>query len=469
MPTSGHRRLFPFALALTLTMFTQSFQTLNAAPATSAVSEFRLTNGLQVVVVPDHRSPVVTHYVWYRVGAADEPPGASGIAHFLEHLMFKSTDKFASGAFSKIIARMGGQDNAFTSHDVTGYFQRISKDRLKTVMEMEADRMVNLNLTEKEVATEREVILEERRSRTENSPSNILSEQMSAALYQNHPYRIPIIGWMHEMAKLSREDALAFYKRFYAPNNAIVVVAGDVTVDEVKAIAESAYGALQPNPAIKTRLRPQEPQHRAPRRVELRDPRAGNASVRRFYLTPSIPNAAEGEAEALYLLIKIAANGSTSRLYQRLVSEEKIASSAGGWYSGTNLDSGSIGLYAVAANGVDLDKVEASIDRVVHELREKGVTAEELERAKKAFIAEFIYESDSQSALARRYAQGVLIGQTIEQINDWPVAISKVTVDDIKRAATKHLDIRRSVTGRLIPTAPEPEADAALRPAADKS
>jgi zinc protease len=329
--------------------------------------------------------------------------------------------------------------------------------------------MVNLRLGEPEVATERQVIIEERRVRTENVPASILTEQMSAALYQNHPYRIPIIGWMHEMAKLSREDALAFYKRFYAPNNAIVVVAGDVTVDEVKVLAESAYGALKPNPAIKTRQRPQEPQHRAPRRVELKDPRAGNASVRRFYLTPSIPNAAEGEAEALYLLIKIAANGSTSRLYQRLVSEEKVASSAGGWYSGTNLDSGSIGLYAVAANGVDLDKVEASIDRVVHELREKGVTAEELERAKKAFIAEFIYESDSQSALARRYAQGVLIGQTIEQINDWPVAISKVTVDDIKRAAVKHLDIRRSVTGRLIPTAPEPEADAALRPAADKS
>ncbi len=468
MPTPATRLLL-LALTLTLMMFTQSFQTLDASPAAGGVSEFKLANGLQVVVVPDHRSPVVTHYVWYRVGAADEPPGVSGIAHFLEHLMFKSTDKIASGAFSKVIARMGGQDNAFTSHDVTGYFQRISKDRLKTVMEMEADRMVNLKLTEKEVATEREVILEERRSRTENSPSNLLSEQMSTALYQNHPYRIPIIGWMHEMAKLTREDALAFYKRYYAPNNAIVVVAGDVTVEEVRALAEAAYGALKPNPAIKTRLRPQEPPQRAARRVEFRDPRAGNASVRRFYLTPSIPNAAEGEPEALYLLMKIAANGSTSRLYQKLVSEEKIASSAGGWYAGMNLDSGTIGLYAVAAQGVDLDKVEAGIDRVVHELREKGVTAEELERAKKAFVAEFIYESDSQSALARRYAQGALIGLTIDQINDWPVAIGKVTAEDVRRAAVKHLDIRRSVTGRLMPTSPEPEADAALKPAANKS
>src|SRR5262249_22203763 len=238
------------ALAFVLAMFTATIDTLKASPAVSGVSEFKLDNGLQVIVVPDHRAPVVTHYVWYRVGSADEPTGVSGVAHFLEHLMFKSTDKIASGAFSKVIAKLGGQDNAFTNYDVTGYYQRIAKDRLKTVMEMEADRMVNLRLTEREVATEREVILEERRSRTENNPSAILSEQMSAALYQNHPYRIPIIGWMHEMAKLSREDALAFYKRFYAPNNAVVVVAGDVSVDEVKSLAEAAYGSLKPNADI---------------------------------------------------------------------------------------------------------------------------------------------------------------------------------------------------------------------------
>jgi len=173
--------------------------------------------------------------------------------------MFKSTDKIESGSFSKIIARMGGQDNAFTSHDVTGYYQRIAKDRLKTVMEMEADRMVNLKLAEKEVATEREVIIEERRSRTENSPSSILSEQMSAALYQNHPYRIPIIGWMHEMAKLSRDDALAFYKRFYTPNNAVLVVAGDVTADEVKKLAEGTYGKVQPTATAETGPRKRPP------------------------------------------------------------------------------------------------------------------------------------------------------------------------------------------------------------------
>jgi zinc protease len=443
--------------------------TLQASPVASRVGEFKLANGLRVVVVPDHRSPVVTHYVWYRAGSADEPPGVSGVAHFLEHLMFKSTDKIASGEFSRIVSRLGGQDNAFTTHDMTGYFQRISKDHLNKVMEMEADRMQNLRLTEKEVLTERDVILEERRTRTDNNPSSILSEQMSASLYQNHPYRIPIIGWMHEMAMLSREDALAFYKRFYAPNNAIVVVAGDVTIDEARKLAEATYGALKANPAIdESRVRPREPPHPAPRRVELKDPRVGTASVRRFYLAPSLATAEPGEAEALYLMMKIAGNGATSRLYQRLVAEEHVASNAGGWYAGTGLDGGTIGVYAVAAEGVGLDRVEASIDQVLREFRDKGVTASELDRAKKAFISDFIYESDSQSQLARRYGEGLLIGQTIEQINNWPAAIAKVTAEDIVRVANKHLDRRKSVTGTLIPEPPEAVAEPTLKPA-DKS
>ncbi|MBN9276698.1 MAG: insulinase family protein, partial [Hyphomicrobium sp.] len=238
-------------------------------------TEFTLPNGLMVVVVPDNRAPVVTHMIWYRVGAADEPPGTSGIAHFLEHLMFKATEKIGTGEFSKIVSRLGGQDNAFTAQDITAYFQRVSKDRLPKVMEMEADRMVNLKLDEKEVLTERDVILEERRSRVENNPSAILDEQMGAALYLAHPYRIPVIGWEHEMAKLSRDDAMKFYKRFYAPNNAILVVTGDVTPEEVRKLAEATYGKIPRNPNVSTVERPGEPPHRAARRIELKDPRAG--------------------------------------------------------------------------------------------------------------------------------------------------------------------------------------------------
>ncbi len=434
---------------------------VNAQPRTS---EFTLANGLQVVVIPDHRAPVVTHMIWYKAGAADEPKGVSGIAHFLEHLMFKSTDKIPIGEFSKIVARLGGQDNAFTGHDVTSYFQRIAKERLETVMEMEADRMVNLRLTEKEVLTERDVILEERRSRIENNPAAIMDEQMNAALYYSHPYGIPVIGWEHEMAKLSRADAMAFYKRFYAPNNAILVVTGDVTADEVKALAEQTYGKVPSNKQVTWLPRVQEPQHRAARRVELRDARAGKTSVHRLYLAPSYRTAAEGEAEALDLLLKITASGPTSRLYKKLVVEDKVASSAGGWYSGAARDSGKISLYAVASDGVDIGKVEQGIDAVVSEIKTGGVTEGELERAKKAYLAEYIYESDNQTSLARRYGWSLTVGRTLKDIEQWPARIAKVTLDDVKTAAAKYLDIRHSVTGTLIPIAPEPAPKAESAP-----
>jgi zinc protease len=450
-------------------LITQDVQYARANPE-SRVSEFTLSNGLVLVVVPDNRAPVITQMVYIRAGSADEPPGVSGIAHFLEHLMFKSTEKLASGEFSAIVSRLGGQHNAFTNYDYTGYYERVAKDRLKSIMAMEADRMVNLRLSAPEVDTERQVIIEERRVRIENVPSSLLSEQMSAALYQNHPYRIPIIGWMHEMAKLSREDALAYYKRFYAPNNAIVVIAGDVNPAEVKALAEETYGKLAANPEASKRARPQEPTQIAPRRVEFKDPRAGNASVRRYYLAPSVPTAAPGEAEALYLLMKIAGLGGTSRLYQKLVVEDKVASSAGGWYLGMQLDSGTLGLYAVAGEGVGLDKVEQAMDKVVHDLRENGVTEAELERAKKQFLAEFVYESDSQESLARRYGSGLALGLSIDRINAWPAEIGKVTLAQVKDAAAKYLDIRRSVTGTLIPAPSAPEATSASpAPAAKRS
>ena len=435
-----------------LLMLASVQDTLSAQPA-SRVGEFTLSNGMRGVVIPDNRAPVVTHMVWYRVGAADEPRGVSGIAHFLEHLMFKATEKIAAGEFSKIVSRLGGQDNAFTGHDATAYFQRVAKDRLPTVMKMEADRMVNLKLAEKEVLTERDVILEERRSRIENSPSAILDEQMSAALYQSHPYKIPVIGWEHEMAQLSPEDALSFYKQHYAPNNAILVVSGDVTVDEVKKMAETAFGGIPSNPAIKARKRPTEPEHRAPRRVDYKDSRAGKPTLSRAYYAPSYVTAKSGEAEALDILMKIVGSGATSRIYQKLVSEQKIASSAGGYYAGSALDSGKIGVYGVPAEGQTLDAVEAAIDAVLSEVKDKGVTEAELARAKTGYMAEYIYESDNQATLARRYGWGLVVGRTIAEIDAWPAMISKVTLDDVKKAAEKHLDIRRSVTGRLIPVA----------------
>jgi zinc protease len=456
----------------TLVMATLMLAMTAAAPlraeTKSRVTEFTLGNGLQVLVVPDHRAPVVTHMVWYRVGAADEPKGVSGIAHFLEHLMFKSTDKIPMGEFSKIVAKLGGQDNAFTAHDVTSYFQRISKDRLETVMGMEADRMVNLKLTEKEVLTERDVILEERRSRIENSPAAILDEQMSAMLYYSHPYGIPVIGWEHEMAKLSPTDALTFYKRYYAPNNAILVVAGDVTPDEVKALAEKTYGKIPPTPNTARDPRPSDPPQRAARRLELKDPRAGKASFHRDYVVPSYSTAKPGQAEALDLLMKIAADGPTSRLYKKLVIEDQLASSAGGGYEGSGLDSAKIALYAVSADGVPLDKIETALDQVLADLVKNGVTAAELERAKNSYIADYIYDNDNQNNLARRYGWSLAVGRTVKQIESWPDDIAKVSLDDVKKAAAEFLDIRRSVTGTLVPVA-DPAAAEATKPAAPQN
>ena len=444
-------RLAPATLLMAMPMLATNHAAHAAASATRA-SEFKLANGMQVIVIPDHRSPVVTHMVWYKVGAADEVRGTSGIAHFLEHLMFKSTDKIPVGEFSKIVGRLGGQDNAFTGHDATAYFQRVAKDRLPKMMEMEADRMVNLRLDEKEVLTERDVILEERRSRIENNPSAVFDEQMNAALYLNHPYGVPVIGWYHEIAKLSREDALTYYKRYYAPNNAILVVSGDVTQDEVKTLAEATYGKLPANPEVGApRKRPQDPPQIVARRLELKDPRAGNASFHRYYVAPSYMTAKPGEAEALDLMMKISASGPTSRLYKALVVEDKLASSAGGDYSGHGLDSGTISIYAIAADGVSLEKVEAKIDSVFAGIAKDGVTAAELERAKNSYIADYVYESDNQATLARRYGWNLTVGRTVADIESWPDAILKVTLDQIKAAAAQYLDARRSVTGYLLP------------------
>jgi len=424
-----------------------------AAGPRSEVFHSKLANGLEVVVLPDRRAPVITHMVWYRVGAADEPQGKSGIAHFLEHLMFKGTEKIAPGEFSKIIALNGGQDNAFTSNDVTAYFQRIAKDRLPLVMEMEADRMANLRLDEKDVETELKVVLEERRSRVDNEPMSILQEQMSAALYLAHPYGIPVIGWENEIRGLTREDALSFYKRFYAPNNAILVVAGDVEPQEVLALAEKTYGKIPANGAIVKRVRPKEPEPKAERRVIVRDTRAAKPTLQRYYLAPSFNTAAPREAEALTLLARIVGSSNTSRLYTKLVVEAKKASSASGWYSGSSLDDGSIGFYAIAAGDATLEELESLVDEVIAEVQTNGVTQAELDRARNAAIADIIYNSDNQTTMARTYGWALATGRTIEDVEARAERLRGVTVEDVKAVAVKYLTPKRSVTGLLVPVA----------------
>lgn len=434
--------------ALALVMLVAS--PVNAKPLNIDVSEFSLDNGMKVVVIPDHRAPVVTHMVWYKVGAADEQSGKSGIAHFLEHLLFKGTKKIAPGEFSKIISRNGGQDNAFTHLDYTGYFQRISKDRLEMVMEMEADRMQNLVLTDKDIKTERDVIKEERRTRTDNKPAQLFSEQMSAAQYTAHPYGIPIIGWMSEMAKLDRQDAMKFYRKYYTPSNAILVVAGDVTADQVKALAQKHYGVLKNTAITKPRLRTMEPKPIAARRVIMRDKRVSSPYVMRQYLAPSYVTAKDNEALALDILTEILGSGTTSRMYKKLVIKEKIAVSTGSWYSGDNMDYGTFGFYAVPASGGDLNALEKQIDAIIADVLENGVTQQEIDRARKVLQAETVYLLDSQSSLARIFGRALVVGQSVDDVINWDDRLAAVTERDIKQAAAKVLQIRRSVTGFLM-------------------
>jgi zinc protease len=414
------------------------------------ISNFTLANGLDVVVIPDHRTPVVTHMVWYRVGGADETAGKSGLAHFLEHLMFKGTKNNPQGLFSQTVATIGGQENAFTSSDYTGYFQRVAREQLRTMMEFESDRMTGLTLREDEVKPELQVVLEEQNMRVANNPAARLDEQMEAVLYLNHPYGRPVIGWRQELEKLTREDALEFYKRFYTPNNAILVVAGDVTAAEVRTLAEETYGKVPRITEIGPRVRPQEPAHEAARTVTLGDPRVTQPSVSRYYLAPSATTAKAGESEALSVLAHILGRGQNNRLYDTLVVDKGIAVSAGASYSSTALDQTRFSVHGEPKPETTLAQIEEAIDAVIAEVVEKGITSEELDRSKNRLIADAVYAQDNQGTLARWYGSALTTGGTVEQVKSWPDRVRGVTAEQVREAARAWLDKRRSVTGYLV-------------------
>lgn len=430
-----------------------------AFPASAEpVTRFTLENGLDVVVIEDHRAPVTVQMIWYRVGAADEPAGHSGIAHFLEHLMFKGTEKVAPNQFSAIVEAQGGDDNAFTSWDYTAYFQRIAADRLDLVMGMEADRMRNLRLTEDGVVTERQVILEERAQRTETSPGALLSEQMRAAQFQNHPYGIPVIGWRHEMEQLSRDDALSHYQRFYAPNNATLVIAGDVSPEEVKALAEKHYGPLAPSDGITPRERPQEPPQLAERRITLADERVSEPYVIRTYLAPERDPGNQKDAAALTVLAELlGGNGQTSVLARALQFDTQTAVYASAFYDGSSIDDATFGLIVVPSPDVSLEAAEAEMDRVIADFMKTGPDPAALERIRTQVRAGDIYARDDVENLARRYGEGLSIGLTVADIESWDEALSAVTEADIMAVAEMVFDRRNAVTGWL--TRPTPDGE----------
>lgn len=425
--------------------------TAAAAAVIDPVTTFTLDNGMQVVVVEDHRAPVVQHMVWYRVGSADEMPGKGGLAHFLEHLMFKGTDTLAPGELSAVVARNGGQDNAFTSYDYTAYFQRVAADRLELMMQMESDRMRNLRLPEDAVATERQVILEERNQRTDNDPSALFREQMRAMQYLNHRYGQPIIGWRHEMEGLTREDALAFYKLHYAPNNAVLVVTGDVTPDEVRALAETTYGVIPANPELpEHRNRSVEPPQTAARRLSFRDPRVAQPYMQRSYLAPERNPGAQEQAAALFLLAQLLGGGNTSYLANALQFDQQVAVFTGAYYSGTSLDSSTFDFVVVPAEGVTLEQAEAAMDQSVAQFLEAGVDEAQLARIKLQLRASEIYERDDVDRIGNRYGRALTSGLTIEDVQDWSRVLQSITGDEIIAVARSVLRPEVSVTGYLM-------------------
>jgi zinc protease len=441
------------ALPLRAGVLTLALLALFAGGAQARIFEpevFTLDNGMQVVVIANRRAPIVTHMVWYKVGAADEVPGESGLAHFLEHLMFKGTETLGPGEFSEIIAANGGTENAFTSSDYTGYFQTVARDRLEIVMKHEADRMVNLKLTNELVDPERQVVLEERRSRIDNDPGSQLWEMIGATMFLNHPYRRPVIGWEHEIRQLSTEGALAFYRRWYAPNNAILIVAGDVSAVEVRPLAEKYYGVI-PRGEVPERRRVEEPPPRAARSVTLESPRVRQPAFSISYLAPGYNTDAEGHAYALQVLEEIMGGGPTSRLYRALVVEQSLAASAGSHYSANSLDLTSFVFSASPRVDVSVEDLEAALRTELARLLSEGVDEAEVAAAKRRLTAMAVYARDSLGTGARIFGAALTTGQSVEDVEAWPERIEAVTAARVNAAAKALLRAERSVTAYLLP------------------
>lgn len=434
------------ALSAALIATTPAF----AGGGKEAVTTFTLDNGMDVVVVEDHRAPVVQHMVWYRAGSADEPIGSSGVAHFLEHLLFKGTDTLAPGEFSATVAANGGNDNAFTSYDYTAYFQRVAADRLELMMRMESDRMRNIRLSEEDIVTERDVILEERNQRTENNPRALFGEQMSAAQYLNHRYGVPIIGWKHEMEELELEDALSFYQTHYAPNNAILVVTGDVDPAEVRTLADQYYGVIPANADLPERVRSQEPPQTAERRLTFKDPRVAQPYVQRSYLAPERDPGDQEKAAALFLLAELLGGSTTSYLNEKLQFDQKMAVYTGAFYRDVSLDDTTFDLLVVPAEGVSLQEAEDAMDQAVADFIAEGVDEDDLNRIKMQLRAAQTYARDNVDGIGNRYGRALTSGLTIQDVQAWPDILQAVTGDEIIAAARDVLQPEASVTGWLM-------------------
>lgn len=418
-----------------------------------AIEQFTLKNGMEVIVLPNHRVPAVNHMMWFKVGSADDPVGKSGLAHFLEHMMFKGTAEYKAGDYADIISRHGGEQNAFTNYDTTSFYVTIAKENLPLVMKLEAARIRGLVLTDDETQKEREVIIEERRQRIENDPEAMLNEQMNAALYRNHPYHIPVIGWMHEMKTLNRQDVMDFHQKYYHAGNAVLIVSGDITAAELKPLAEKYYGNLLAGETPPRHWLSEPPQIVA-RTVTLHHENVKQKQWERTYMAPSFGSGDKSQVLPSFVLSELLAGGKTSVLYQSLVVKQKLASSVSNSYNGFSIGPGDFSITVIPEKDVSFETIEAAIAKEIAAIQKDGFAADDIERAKTQLKAESVYARDGLSSMARIMGWIRMSGQKPEYFTRWQELIGAVTDDQLKAAATSIFNPDASVTGYLLPKEP---------------
>lgn len=436
-----------------------------AIPADAAVfypTSFTLANGLQVIVVPNHLAPAVTQMVWYKVGSSDEVPGKTGLAHYLEHLMFRGTDNVAPGEFSKMIAAQGGNDNAFTSYDYTAYFETVAADRLPMIMSLEADRMQHLRITPETAAPELNVVLDERQERTDNNPEGRFSERTRHLLLPHHPYGTPVIGWKKEIEKISANDARQFYEQHYAPNNAIVIISGDVTPEEVMRLAASIYGpvpkrTIAPRRAIKPSGMPLKQE------FSMVDIGVEQPQIQLEIVVPSRSTRKQNETYAYEVLSEALNSGEVGMLYRHLVLDQNVASG-----TGTNYDPDARGdsiftIEAVPRPGVSAKKLEKALADALAKLAESGLEAKDISDAKERLKRSAIFARDSLMMPGYAFGTVLTTGGSINDVEEWPERLDAVTAEEVNAALR---DLAASPKHLMAALLPDPHASRAAREAA---
>jgi zinc protease len=448
-------RKFSYLICLLLI---SGFSSYSHAGNSPEIESFTLKNGLEVIVIPNHRVPAVSHTLWFKIGAADDPRGKSGLAHYHEHAMFLGTSKYKAGDYSNIIARNGGEQNAFTGYDATAYYINISKENLPLAMEMESDRMNELTASDADMEKEKQVIIEERRMRIDNNPDAMLAEQVNAALFRNHPYHMPVIGWQHEMDGLTRQDVIDFHETWYHPGNAILIVSGDVTAEEVKRLAEKYYGKI-PKADVPARIWTDEPPQRASRHMVMRHTQVTQPELSRTYFSSSLGYGKKEDALPLFVLAHVLGGGKTSRLYRSLVTEQKLASDVDVDYNGFSRGPSEFFIGITPDQGVDNAAIEEGLNRELEQFLKNGMTSEELNRAKTLLKAETVFARDGLSGVANIMGWIRMIGLPTNYFADWPKLVDNISAAQVLTAAQNTLKEEQSVTALLLPESENKKED----------